>query len=216
MRTIDPHTEGDPVAILLNFLTMFGSAVGPTPHARVGATRHRVNEFVALVGETLARRKGTASNEAERVVVGADQQWKPRVMGGLSSGEGLIFAVRDPSYKINKDGESVLADAGVDDKRLLAIEPEFSSVLRVAGREGNTLSEQLRRAWDGNDLRTLTKNSPLTGHGAAHQPARPHHEARAPARAQRDVSGERLCQPLPVRLRAAVKGAAAWRPAAGL
>jgi hypothetical protein len=34
-------------------------------------------------------------------------------------------------------------------------------VLRVAGREGNTLSEQLRRAWDGNDLRTLTKNSPL-------------------------------------------------------
>jgi hypothetical protein len=69
--------------------------------------------------------------------------------------------VRDPVYKLNKDGEEVLSDKGAEDKRLLAVEPEFSAVLRVAGREGNTLSEQLRRAWDGNDLRTLTKNSPL-------------------------------------------------------
>ena len=31
-----------------------------------------------------------------------------------------------------------LVDPGVEDKRLLAVEPEFSSVLRVAGRDGNT------------------------------------------------------------------------------
>jgi hypothetical protein len=161
VRAIEPHTEGDPAAILTNFLTMFGSAVGPTPHARVGATKHCGNEFGVHVGETSRARKGTAYNESERTVSAADPFWKSRVMGGLSSGEGLIFQVRDPSYKIDREGNEVLADKGAEDKRLLAVEPEFSGVLRVAGREGNTLSEQLRRAWDGNDLRTLTKNSPL-------------------------------------------------------
>jgi hypothetical protein len=165
VRAIEPHTEGDPVAILLNTLVMFGSAAGPSPHARVGATSHRANEFAVHVGETARARKGTAHNEAERILTGADRDWKPRVVGGLSSGEGLIFAVRDPSSKLDKNGNPVLADAGVVDKRLLAVEPEFSSVLRVAGREGNTLSEQLRRGWDGNDLRTLTKNSPLCATG---------------------------------------------------
>jgi hypothetical protein len=43
----------------------------------------------------------------------------------------------------------------------LATEAEFASVLRVASRDGNTLSELLRRGWDGDDLRTLTRNSPL-------------------------------------------------------
>jgi hypothetical protein len=158
---IAPNTEGDPVAILLNFLVMFGSAVGPSPYARVGATRHHTNEFVVHVGETARARKGTAHNEVERIVAEADPDWKPRVMGGLSSGEGLIHAVRDPVSKPSKDGTMTLVVSGVADKRLLALEPEYSSVLQVASREGNTLSEVMRRSWDGNDLRTLTRNSPL-------------------------------------------------------
>jgi hypothetical protein len=161
VRTIAPHTEGDPVAVLLNFLAMFGSAVGPSPHARVGATKHHTNEFVIHVGETARARKGTAHNDVERIVVEADPDWKARVMGGLSSGEGLIHAVRDPVSKPGKDGAMTLVDPGVEDKRLLAVEPEYSSVLRVASREGNTVSEVLRRGWDGIDLRTLTRNSPL-------------------------------------------------------
>ncbi len=161
VRTIEPHTEGDRVALLVNFLAMFGSAVGPSPHARVGASRHRAILFAVHAGETARARKGTAHNETERIVTLADAEWKARVMGGLSSGEGLIHAVRDPIWKVNKDGQEVLADPGVDDKRLLAVEPEFSSVLRVAGREGNTLSELLRRAWDGDTLRTMTRVSPL-------------------------------------------------------
>lgn len=161
VQAIEPHTEGDPVAVLLNFLVMFGSAVGRSPHVRVGATRHHGNEFVVHVGETARARKGTAHDEALRVMEQADPFWKPRVMGGLSSGEGLIHAVRDPAWKTTKKGETELADPGVEDKRLLAVEPEFSSVLRTAGRDGSTLSELMRRAWDGNDLRTLTRNSPL-------------------------------------------------------
>jgi hypothetical protein len=166
VHTISPHSEGDPVAILANFLTMFGSAVGPAPFAPVGATRHRANLFIVHVGETARSRKGTAHDEALRLLQLADLGWGGRVMGGLSSGEGLIYAVRDQTWKITKEGKEVVDDPGVEDKRLLAVEPEFSSVLRVASRDGNTLTEVLRRAWDGNALRTLTRHAPLIATGA--------------------------------------------------
>jgi hypothetical protein len=166
VRAIEPHTEGDPVAVLANVLVMVGSAVGPTPHAPVGATRHRVNLFVVHVGETARARKGTAHDEALRLLRLADPDWIVRVMGGLSSGEGLIHAVRDRTYKITKEGKEVVDDPGVEDKRLLAVEPEFSSVLRVASRDGNTLTEVLRRAWDGSHLRTMTRNAPMSATGA--------------------------------------------------
>jgi hypothetical protein len=84
---------------------------------------------------------------------------------GMSSGEGLIWQCRDAIYKFVK-GEEVLADPGVDDKRLWVMESEFASVLRVAQREGNTLTAIIRRAWDRADLATLTKNSPATATGA--------------------------------------------------
>jgi hypothetical protein len=70
--------------------------------------------------------------------------------------------------KRNKDGseEEIVEDEGVPDKRLLAIEEEFSAVLKVAARERNTISDVLRRAWDHGDLRTMTKNSPARATGA--------------------------------------------------
>src|SRR6185436_7936829 len=37
---------------------------------------------------------------------------------------------------------------------------------RVAQREGNTLTAIVRRAWDRDDLQTLTKNNPATATGA--------------------------------------------------
>jgi hypothetical protein len=54
----------------------------------------------------------------------------------------------------------------VSDKRLLVFEGEFASVLRVCGRDGNTLSAIIRNAWDTGNLRTLTKNSPAVATGA--------------------------------------------------
>jgi len=75
------------------------------------------------------------------------------------------MGVRDPIHQDKPDRqsgsvESVLTDAGIADKRLLLVESEFAGTLRVLGREGNTLSPILRRAWDRGDLRSLTKNSP--------------------------------------------------------
>jgi hypothetical protein len=159
VRAFDPHTEADPVATLFNYLTMFGNAVGPIPHVLVGDRRHHANEFAILVGDTSKSRKGTSNDGPQAIVAGADPGWAARVQGGLSSGEGLIWAIRDPIEE-TKQGETVIKDPGESDKRLLAIEEEFSAVCRVATRDGNTLSETIRRAWDGKPLGNLTKNSP--------------------------------------------------------
>jgi hypothetical protein len=172
VRALDPHTEADPAAILLNVLVMAGSAIGATPHARVGQARHGVNLFVVQVGETAKGRKGTGLSGPRHLVREADPEWRGRLVSGLSSGEGVIHAVRDPlekqepiKEKVNGRQEvtgyqTVVVDSGAEDKRLLVLEEEFASTLKVAGREGNTLSPVLRQAWDGEDLQILTKNSP--------------------------------------------------------
>ena len=66
----------------------------------------------------------------------------------MSSGEGLIHAIRDGDGK---------ADAGVADKRLLIVEGELAAPLRAMQRNGNTLSTVLRATWDGRTLEPLTK-----------------------------------------------------------
>jgi hypothetical protein len=161
VRAVDPHSEADPVATLVNFLVMFGCAVGPGPHALVGDRAHHANEFAVLVGATSKARKGTSHDTPQRIIADADLGWLARVQGGLSSGEGVIWAVRDAIQELRK-GDLVTVDSGVVDKRLLLVEEEYAAVLKVAGREGNTLSEVIRRAWDGRPLQILTKNRGAT------------------------------------------------------
>jgi hypothetical protein len=82
----------------------------------------------------------------------------------------LKYAVRDAreETKSRRGGECVVevVDEGVPDKRLLVVEPEFSSVLRAAERQGSTLSAAIREAWDSGNLRILTKNDPIVATGA--------------------------------------------------
>ena len=164
VSTIEPETEADPAAILLQVLTAFGSLVGRGPHVRVEGDRHYANLYLLLVGATAKGRKGTSWSRV-REVFEKIEEWK-RHVSGLSSGEGLKYHVRDPREELTKTkkGEQVLevVDAGVDDKRLLVVESEFASVLRAVQRQGNTLSATVREAWDTGNLRTLTKNDPIT------------------------------------------------------
>jgi len=158
---IEPHTEADPAGIALQFLTGFGSAVGRHAGFRVEADRHYPNLYVCLVGETSKGRKGVSLSQALRPLALADPDWHEACIAtGLSSGEGLIHAVRDPTWKGGKESDEEPLDAGVPDKRLLVVEQEFASPLRVMRREGNTLAAVLRSAWDTGHLRVLTKNSP--------------------------------------------------------
>jgi hypothetical protein len=166
VRTFEPHTEADPVAVLANLICAFGNIIGRGAFARVGTTEHHLKLFVGLVGETAKGRKGESWGPVKKAMEDVDPGWvSERVVGGLSSGEGLIYHVRD-EVRGERKGEEVILDPGEPDKRLLAVEGELASVLKVMAREGNTLSPTTRQAWDDNRLRTLTKNSPVKATGA--------------------------------------------------
>jgi hypothetical protein len=169
VTTLAPETESDPVAILGQLLVAFGSAVGRGPHYLVEGDGHHANLFLCLVGESSRGRKGTSRGRVVQLMTQADADWcRQCVAGGLSSGEGLVWAVRDQITKkepIKEKGritgyQEVVADEGVADKRLLVDESEFAQVLKMLQREGNSLSPVIRQAWDTGRLRMLTKNSP--------------------------------------------------------
>lgn len=169
VRRIAPHSEADEAALLIQFLVAFGNSIGRGPHFVVEADRHGMNLFVLLVGMTSKGRKGTSWGQIARLFSLADPRWlKDQVTTGLSSGEGLIWSVRDPVERLGKGGrvgekvgETILEDPGIQDKRLLVIESEFASTMKVLGREGNTLSATLRQSWDSGTLRVMNKNSPV-------------------------------------------------------
>jgi len=158
VAALEPHTEADPAGLLVSLLAMAGNAIGSGAYAVADAAMHPPRLSVVLVGDTSRSRKGTAEAQSRSVMEDADPGWaSDRVMGGLASGEGLIAAVRDG------EGQE---DQGVTDKRLLVVEPEFSRVLAVGGREGNTLSSVIRHAWDDGRLRVMTRRDPLRATGA--------------------------------------------------
>jgi len=150
VHAITPHTEADPVAILSQLLVSFGAAAGRRGFFQVEATRHHPNEFMLLVGDSAKARKGSSWDHVRRLLDTADPQLTSRTLTGLSSGEGLIWAVRDPTAQ----------DPGIPDRRLLVIEPEFASVLKSTARDISTLSPTLRSAWDGRPLAILTRTAP--------------------------------------------------------
>jgi hypothetical protein len=168
VRRIAPHTEADPIAILTQLLVAFGAAVGRGAFFQVEATRHHPNEFMLLVGDSSKARKGSSWDHVRRLLGAIEPAIERRVLTGLSSGEGLIWAVRDPTSQ----------DPGISDQRLLVIEPEFASVLKASAREISTLSPTLRSAWDGRPLAILTRTAParatsahiaLIGHITQHE-----------------------------------------------
>jgi hypothetical protein len=150
VTTIAPHTEADPIAILTQLLVAFGAAVGRGAWFTVEATRHHANEFMLLVGDSSKARKGSSWDHVRRLIAEVDPTIERRILTGLSSGEGLIWAVRDPTSQ----------DPGIPDQRLLIIEPEFASVLKTSAREISTLSPTLRCAWDARPLAILTRTAP--------------------------------------------------------
>lgn len=145
VRALEPHTESDPAALLVQALAAVGNLIGRGPHFRAEADRHFTILNVALVGRTAKARKGTSEGHVRRLCDKIDPDWAlRRIKSGLSSGEGLIYEVRDGATQ----GKGKHSDPGELDKRLLVIEPEMASVFQAAERNGSTLSSIIRRAWD--------------------------------------------------------------------
>jgi hypothetical protein len=166
---IMPTTEASSAVVLIDLLTLCGNYVGRGPHLMLEETWHPPVLFAIVVGETAISRKDSAMQRARRVLREIDPDYeRDHIESGLSSGEGLIWAVRDPIYEMRmikeKGGaphpERVMVDPGVPDKRLVVGQSECAQALRAMEREGNTLSAILRQFWDARArIGGLVKNS---------------------------------------------------------
>jgi hypothetical protein len=83
----------------------------------------------------------------------------PVTLRGVSSGEGLIYAIRDAREGEGEDDKR--NDSGVSEKRLLVNLSEFGSVLALVRRPGSTLSAVIRNIYDCVTIETGAKVSPV-------------------------------------------------------
>jgi len=164
------NSEADPAAVLATFLVRFGVEVGRGPFFRVGDSIHHCRLATVIVGASSKARKGTSASPVKRLFRFAEHHdWRPATTspGPFSSGEGIIYAVRDETETWNeRTGEWRTKDPGVEDKRLFVLDEEFAGALAATKREGNTLSVILRAAWDDGTLEPLTKTSKTKATGA--------------------------------------------------
>ena len=139
VRTLALPIDADPVAILLQFLAAFGNMVGPAPHCMVGSTRHGLNLFVVLVGESSKARKGSSWRPISNLFHEADSFWVAR----------RVNAARPTAYRIFH----LLCDEHPPtDRRLFLLTEELAPVLHLLGHNSGQLAPLLRSAWDGGDL----------------------------------------------------------------
>jgi hypothetical protein len=167
-----PHTEADSAFLLLDLLTYAGNVLGRRAYVMAGGDEHYTNLYTCAVGPTSAGRKGSADAPVRMFFTAGDRApGLGNMLPSLSSGEGLIWTIRDPVWGKRYDPktrktEEVLLHEGVDDKRLLVTSGEFMGVLQVMRRQGNTLSPVVRAAWESGYLVSPTKNSPAKATGA--------------------------------------------------
>lgn len=153
------------MAVAANYLSWFSCAIGRGPFQRIGDAVIHCRPFALIVGKSGKARKGTSETTPRAVFKLTDAKLRTlnnnkdvtRIGGGgLSTGEGLAWVIRDPR---DGDDKGKGSDEGVKDKRLVVIESEFSNVLAQVKRDGNTLSAVVRNVFDGRDLEPMTKTS---------------------------------------------------------
>jgi len=149
------YTEADPVALLASAQVMLAVLIGGGPHIVAGNDRHSVKHFSVLVGATSHGGKGTSYAGARSLVEKVDPALAELTMGGFGSGEIIVDTLADP----------VEPDDEIPDSRLMIYEPEMARVLRVAGREGSTLSQIIRDAFDGRTLEARSRKKTSTASG---------------------------------------------------
>jgi hypothetical protein len=151
-------SEAHPAAVLITVLLRF-AAECEGPYVLIGEAKQWARTFGVVVGNSSRSRKGTSSKSVMKLFSKLKDaaRFSP---GPLSTGEGLIYAVRDATYVIDKKtGEENLADPGVTDKRLFVVEEEFQPALSSTRREGNSLSAVIRGFFDDGNAEPMTKTN---------------------------------------------------------
>lgn len=89
VKAIEPHSEADPVALLLQILIAFGNLIGRTAYFEADGADHHTNLYGVLVGATSAG-KGSSWAHVRRLFAKVESDWTDkRIKSGLSSGESL-------------------------------------------------------------------------------------------------------------------------------
>jgi hypothetical protein len=171
VKGIEESTEADRHGMLLQLLAGAGNIIGRGPGIMADGAFHPPILWVVVIGATSRARKGTSWARMREPLSEIDRDWaEERIDGGLSSGEGVAYRVRDERVAKRKARKGELGDIGgmvedvvdpgVSDKRLMIVETEFAQPFKVMQREGNTLAIALRCAWEGTPIGGLTKKDP--------------------------------------------------------
>lgn len=161
-------SEATEAGVLFYFLQRFGCQIGPFAHVLVGEEKHYARLNVVLVGKSSRARKGTSMRPVDSLFEAVNKVAGLSLAAvrnsSLSSGEGLVAAVRDDSVEQDKDGNPL--HPGVSDKRCLMVSEEFASALTAMKRQGNNLSAIIRSLWDIGNVDVVTKGDPIKTTGA--------------------------------------------------
>lgn len=106
------NSEVDPAAVLATFLVRVGVEFGDGPILHVGDTMHTARLAAVIVGSSSKARKETSGKPVLRLfeTIEGQARYSP---GPFSSGEGIIYAVRDEVKKWNeKERVYVVIDPG--------------------------------------------------------------------------------------------------------
>ncbi len=174
-------SEADPAALLATFLVRFGIECGAGPHLMIGDAAHYARLNATIAGNSAKARKATSGKPVTRSFAFEGMAYTrdnpsgyvpaSEIPGPLSTGEGLINAVRDEvkAWHVDKstgEGKLITVDPGVKDKRLFVLDEELAAALQCTRREGNTLSTVIRSAFDNGKLAPLTKTNRIQATGA--------------------------------------------------
>ncbi|CAA9889976.1 conserved hypothetical protein [Candidatus Methylobacter favarea] len=153
-------SEASKIAVAANFLGSFSALIGRGAYQYIGDGICHARPFFLLVGRTGKSRKGTSEYTVRRIFDAAEALLEghlpplKRHEGGLSTGEGLGWSIRD---KVEDDDGG--DNGGTTDKRLYVVEAEFASAMAAASRDKCTLSPTIRMVWDGKTIAPLVKNA---------------------------------------------------------
>jgi hypothetical protein len=159
VRLLEPVLETDRAAILSNVLGCSAILFKHSAHFQEGADIHYPNEYFMTVGNSAVSRKGMTTNAVVEVMERVRAGFKDQIIRGLSTGQGLIAALRKPDSQ--QSGENTEQIGEPIAPSVLVEISELAELLAVMKRDENTLSAVVRDAWDGKTLSVLTRKDPL-------------------------------------------------------
>lgn len=154
------NTEAVPASVAITALCRFSATIGRSAFVNIGDQIRYLVINNLVVGPTAKGRKGTSAELPDRIFRAMECEYNcmpVQTVTSLSTGEGLINLIRDPYTPPNSENEI----PGIADKRLYVDISEFAGIGAQLQRPGQTLSVVVRDAYDGRNLDSPSKTSPV-------------------------------------------------------